>query len=69
MSRTGFDQVFQLVHSDPAVREEMLKARDLDALFATVLKLAKERGFDLEQQDLTAVANANRRAWLERWLE
>ena len=38
------------------------------ALFERVLALGRERGYELSEHDLRAVVNANRRAWLERWI-
>jgi hypothetical protein len=64
----SFDQLFQIVNSDPALREDLLKAPDLPSLFAKILTLAKARNCPLTEQDLQAIVNANRRSWLERWL-
>ena len=64
----SFDQLFQIVNSDPALREDLLKAPDLPSLFAKILTLAKVRNCPLTEQDLQAIVNANRRSWLERWL-
>ena len=42
---------------------------DLPALLARVRELARERGLELSEQELQDVVNANRRSWLERWID
>jgi len=64
-----FSQFRLLVLSDQALQEELRAIPDAAPLFAKVLALGRERGYDFSEQDLHAVANANRRAWLERWLD
>ena len=56
------------VLTDPALQERLRTAPDQAALFEAVLALGRERGHQFSEQDLRAVVNANRRAWLERWL-
>lgn len=56
-----------MVLNDAGLRDELLQAPDLPALFARVLALARERGIELSEEELQAVVNANRRSWLERW--
>jgi hypothetical protein len=34
-----------------------------------VLAFAEEHGYQLREQELEAIVNANRRSWLERWIE
>jgi len=64
----GFDRLFELVLADAALRDDFLTASDLPALYVKVLALAKERGWELREQDLDAIVNSNRRSWLERWV-
>ena len=56
------------VLSDAALQEQLRAAPDEAALFERVLALGRERGYEFSEQDLRAVVDANRRAWLERWL-
>lgn len=65
----GFPQFRLLVLGDVALQEELLAITDLQTLFARALELGRQRGYDFSVQDLEATANANRRAWLERWLD
>jgi hypothetical protein len=65
----GFPTFLEMVLNDTALRDELLKAPDQPALFARVLALARERGLEISEEDLRAVANANRRSWLERWTD
>lgn len=68
-SRNTFDQVSQLILSDPSVRDRLLEATDLPELFRLVIAFAGERGYQLREQELEAIVNANRRSWLERWID
>ena len=63
----GFPAFLGMVLNDAGLRDELLKERDLPALFARVLALARERGTELSEEELQAVVNWNRRSWLERW--
>jgi len=56
-----------MVVNEAALRDDLLQARDLPALLARVVTLARERGIELSEEELQAVVNANRRSWLERW--
>ncbi len=64
-----FDQVSRRMLSDPSVRDRLLRAPDLPALFNLVLAFAEQHGFELREQDLQTIVNANRLSWLERWLD
>lgn len=66
---TGFQQVLQLVLNNPGLRDELLKTPNLPDLFSRVLSVAAENGFDLTEHDLQTLVSANRRSWLERWLD
>jgi hypothetical protein len=68
MPLADFDKFCQIVFSDAALLAELRRAPDLPALIAHVVSTARERGLELSEQDLQAVANRNWRAWLERWL-
>jgi hypothetical protein len=62
-----FPALIIMVLNDAGLRDELLKAPDLPALFARTIALARERGIELSEEELQAVVNANRRSWLERW--
>ena len=58
-----------MVLNDAGLRDELLQARDLPALFARALALGRERGIELSEEELQALVNTNRRSWLERWTD
>ena len=62
-----FPALLIMVLNDAGLRDELLQAPDLPALFARTIALARERGIELSEEELQAVVNANRRSWLERW--
>jgi hypothetical protein len=68
MSIQNFLPIRMAVLHDAALQEQLRAAPDEAALFAMVLALGRERGYEFSKEDLRAVVNANRRAWLERWL-
>jgi hypothetical protein len=69
MSLAAFQQFEQAVFRDPALVKELSGASSLPELMAKVIATGRERGFELTEEDLGVVVNANRRAWLERWVE
>jgi len=64
----GFQSFLVMVLSDPALRDQLLKAPDLPALLARTRELGRERGIEMSEEELLEVVNANRRSWLERWV-
>ena len=68
MAIQDFLQIRTIVLSDVALQGELRAAPDEATLFERVLALGRERGYELSEQDLRAVVDANRRAWLERWI-
>ena len=68
MAIQDFLQIRMLVLSDTALQEELRAAPDEAVLFERVLALGREHGYELSVQDLRVVIDANRRAWLERWI-
>jgi len=63
----GFSAFLDMVLNDAALRDDLIEAQDLPALFVRVVTLARERGLDISEAELQAAVNANRRSWLERW--
>ena len=68
MAIESFLPIRTAVLTDPVLQEQLRAAPDEAALFEAVLALGRERGHQFSEQDLRAVVNANRRAWLARWL-
>jgi len=68
MPLADFDVFRKIVFADPALLEDLYRAPDLPALMAKVIAAARDRGLEISEQDLHAVLNLNRRAWLERWI-
>jgi len=68
MAIQDFLKIRTIVLGDAALQEELRAAPDEAALFERVLALGRERGYELSGQDLRVVVDANRRAWLERWI-
>jgi hypothetical protein len=69
MSIAAFQQFAQAVLQEPALVEELHTAATLPELMATVIAIGRSRGLEITEEDLQIVVNANRRAWLERWLD
>lgn len=63
----GFPAFLEMVLSDFPLRDDLLNAPELPALFVRVVTLARERGLEISEAELQAVVNANRLSWLERW--
>jgi ribosomal protein S18 acetylase RimI-like enzyme len=68
-AKNGFERVSQLILSDSSLRDRLLEAADLPTLFGMVLAVGEERGYELQEQELQAIVNANRRSWFERWID
>jgi hypothetical protein len=68
MSLASFQQFEQEVFRDPALVEELRDAATLPELMAKIIAMGRERGLEITEEDLRLVVNANRRAWLERWV-
>jgi hypothetical protein len=68
MSIQNFLPIRMAVLNDAALQDQLRATPDEAALFAMVLALGRERGCEFSEEDLRAVVDANRRAWLERWL-
>ncbi len=65
----GFTTFLVMVLGDIALRDELLAAPDLAALMALVRERGRERGVEMSEEELQAVANTNRRSWVERWTD
>ena len=68
MSLRDFEAFREIVFADAALLDDLRHTADLPALMEKVITEARARGLDISTQDLQAIANANRRAWLERWI-
>lgn len=56
------------VMNDPALLQKLLACESDAELFDAVRAAGRERGLDLSESAFHAIVNANRRRWLERWL-
>ncbi|HEX4276430.1 MAG TPA: hypothetical protein VHZ74_13795 [Bryobacteraceae bacterium] len=65
----NFDRFRERVMSDPALMEQFLKCDSEAELFAEALTAGHKYGFTFDEKDLSAIANLNRRQWLERWTQ
>jgi hypothetical protein len=64
----NFDEFRESVMTDPALLKSLLACESDAALFAAVQTAGRQRGFELTETEFTAIINANRRRWLERWI-
>jgi hypothetical protein len=68
MPLPDFEAFREIVFNDPVLLDDLRDASDLPTLMEKVMAEARARGLEISEQDLHAVANFNRRTWLERWL-
>jgi hypothetical protein len=68
MSQQAFEQFRELVLDDDALQAELRPARNLSELVPLVLTLARERGMQIDAQDVEAAWQAAQRAWIVRWI-
>jgi hypothetical protein len=64
---SSFDRLREFVMGDTALMNKLTRCGTEARLFAEVLAIGREHGFELEEKDLAAIVLANRRLWLERW--
>jgi len=53
---------------NPALMGQFTSAPNQAELFAHVISLGRQRGFQIDIPELEEIVRANRRSWLERWL-
>lgn len=68
VSAGGFQAFRNLVLHDPALQEALRCSPDRAAFVALVVRLGAERGCTFSAGDVSTAMQANRRAWLERWV-
>jgi ribosome biogenesis protein Nip4 len=68
MELSDFDEIRRIVMEDSSLMRALTSAETEAELFALVIALGGERGFELTVAQLEEIARANRRAWFERWL-
>jgi hypothetical protein len=54
--------------ANPALMSEFTAISGEAELFRKTIELGHAHGVELTEAQLTEIARANRRAWLERWL-
>jgi hypothetical protein len=64
----NFDAFRESVMNDAALLRDLLACESDAALFEAAQAAARGRGFELSQTEFAAIVNANRKRWLERWL-
>ncbi|MGA8213801.1 MAG: Nif11-like leader peptide family natural product precursor [Candidatus Sulfotelmatobacter sp.] len=69
MPQQNLERFRELVLQDPALQEQLKAPGDRDSFVALVLQLGQARGFDFTVHDVTAALQANRRVWMERWIQ
>jgi len=57
----------RIVVADQALTEQLAAIASDRELLVAVKALARQHGFTPDDEELAAVARANRRLWLERW--
>ena len=62
-----FDRFREFVMGDSCLMGRLIRCDSETALFAEVLAIGRESGFELEERELAEMVRANRRQWLERW--
>jgi hypothetical protein len=65
----NFDEIRRIVMEEPRLMEALSTAATDAELFAGVVTLGIERGLEVTAAELEEIARANRRRWLERWLD
>jgi hypothetical protein len=64
----NFDEIRRIVMADSTLMASLTSIETTADLFSRVIALAREQGIEITVAELEGVAQANRRAWLERWL-
>ncbi len=68
MSRESFEAFRQLVLADPALHEPLREAGDWSGFAEAALRLSRELGCPVEEEDLREAEREARLGWLMRWL-
>lgn len=64
-----FQPFFDRVVNDASLRARLKPIPDLETLLARVVELGREQGFDFDRESVNEVIVANRKAWIERWIQ
>jgi len=65
---SNFDEIRRIVLEDPGLLPALTSATTETELFAAVIALGREKGFEVADAELAEIVRANRRAWFERWV-
>jgi hypothetical protein len=68
MSQQAFEQFRELVLDDDALQAQLRPGRNLSEFLPVALKLARERGIDIDADDVQTAWQAAQRAWIVRWI-
>lgn len=69
MPRQDLERFRELVLRDPVLQEQLQGIRDRDSFVALVLQAGQARGFIFTADDVTVAMQADRRVWMERWIQ
>ncbi len=64
--RTDLDRFRDLVERDEALQDELAAITDRSLFITRVVALAGARGLLVSDEEVAAVMDGNRRAWIER---
>jgi hypothetical protein len=68
MTQTTFDAFYQWVLEDPALQVKLRELTEREAFIQGVVALGQAHGYCFSAEAVTMTMQANRRAWLERWI-
>lgn len=68
MSQESFEQFRDLVLEDLSLQEKLRGFVERDVFVLRVVEAGAALGFEFTVEDVREAMNANRRAWIERWI-
>ena len=69
MAQEQLDRFRDLVLQDSGLQAELRDILDPTAFVARVVELGRERGYEFSAAEVEAAMQAERRAWIERWIQ
>lgn len=68
MTGSAFDQFYQVVLQDEQLQAQLRDITDFTAFVHQVVALGEAHHYQFTTNDVQAALQAQRRAWLERWI-
>jgi hypothetical protein len=68
MPAEAFEKFYGLVLSDVSLQKQLRDITDKQELFAGMVELGGELGFEFTLEDVNEMMQENIRVWLERWM-